>query len=175
MNDEIDHLLFEDESMIRDYQAIQKTWFLRGKQRIIQTTGKHRGVKLLATVDYATGQIVWQEDEQYTAETFLACLQKVLEVYPEGNIVIVLDNARIYHAKLLQPFLDEQKNRLGFVFLPPYSPQLRPVLIASFFSSTYIEHVRLFESFKENASSETKEARWTDMKSKLALTLLMYY
>ncbi|MCM3342956.1 IS630 family transposase, partial [Paenibacillus sp. MER TA 81-3] len=33
LNHEIDHLLFEDESMIRDYQAIQKTWFLRGKQR----------------------------------------------------------------------------------------------------------------------------------------------
>ncbi|WP_311081667.1 hypothetical protein [Paenibacillus polymyxa] len=57
---EIDHLVLEDESMIRDDQAIQKTWFLRGKQRIIQTTGKHRGVKLLATVDYVTGQIVWQ-------------------------------------------------------------------------------------------------------------------
>ncbi|MDT2294634.1 hypothetical protein P7H15_20010 [Paenibacillus larvae] len=48
-------MLFEDESMIRDYQAIQKTWFLRGKQRIIPTTGKHRGVKLLATVDYENG------------------------------------------------------------------------------------------------------------------------
>jgi len=127
LNDEIDHLLFEDESMIRDYQAIQKTWFLRGKQRIIQTTGKHRGVKLLATVDYATGQIVWQEDEQYTAETFLTFLQKVLEAYPTGNIVIVLDNARIHHAKLLQPFLGEQKDRLELVFLPPYSPQLNIV------------------------------------------------
>ncbi len=50
--------------MIRDYQAIQKTWFLRGKQRIIPTTGKHRGVKLLATVDYETGRIIWQEDER---------------------------------------------------------------------------------------------------------------
>ncbi|MCM3342936.1 transposase, partial [Paenibacillus sp. MER TA 81-3] len=92
LNDEIDHLLFEDESMIRDYQAIQKTWFLRGKQRIIQTTGKHRGVKLLATVDYATGQIVWQEDEQYTAETFLSFLEKIVTQYPAGQIAIVLDN-----------------------------------------------------------------------------------
>ncbi|MBT2286080.1 hypothetical protein J7E78_21295 [Paenibacillus polymyxa] len=63
MEDEIQHVLFEDESMIRDYQAIQKTWFLRGKQRMIPTTGKHRGVKLLATTettrtctDYRNGQ-----------------------------------------------------------------------------------------------------------------------
>lgn len=113
--------------MIRDYQAIQKTWFLRGKQRIIQTTGKHRGVKLLGTVDYATGRIVWQEDEQYTAETFLHFLRKVISVYPTGKIVIVLDNARIQHAKLLQPFLEELNGRLELVFLPPYSPELNIV------------------------------------------------
>ncbi|WP_420830669.1 IS630 family transposase [Cohnella algarum] len=127
MNGEIHHLLFEDESMIRDYQALQQTWFEKGKQRIIPTTGKHRGVKLLATVDYETGEIVWQEDEQYTAETFLAFLKIVLAHYATGKIVIVLDNARIHHAKLLQPFLEEQKGRLEFAFLPPYSPQFNVV------------------------------------------------
>jgi transposase len=113
--------------MIRDYQAIQKTWFLRGKQRIIPTMGKHRGVKLLATVDYGTGKIVWQEDEQYTAETFLSFLKKVVTEYPTGKIVMVLDNARIHHAKLLTPFLNEVKDRLELVFLPPYSPKLNAV------------------------------------------------
>ncbi|MDF2718216.1 MAG: transposase [Paenibacillus sp.] len=127
MDDEINHLLFEDECMIRDYQALQRTWFEKGKQRIIPTTGKHRGVKLLATVDYVTGEIVWEEDEQYTAETFLTFLKKVLAHYPTGKIVIVLDNARIHHAKLLEPFLEEQKGRLAFVFLPPYSPKFNIV------------------------------------------------
>ncbi|WP_149095702.1 helix-turn-helix domain-containing protein [Paenibacillus terrae] len=41
--------------------------------------------------------------------------------------------------------------------------------------SYILENVRLFESFRENASFETKAARWTDMKNKLALSLLMYY
>ncbi len=53
-------------------------------------------------------------------------LGKVLEAYPSGTITMVLDNARIHHAKLLEPFLNENK-RLTFVFLPPYSPQLNIV------------------------------------------------
>lgn len=107
--------------MIRDYQALQRTWFEKGKQRIIRTTGKHRGVKLLSTVDYDSGRIVWHEDEVYNAETFLTFLSKVLEAYPTGTITMVLDNARIHHAKLLKPFLDENK-RLTFVFLPLLLP-----------------------------------------------------
>lgn len=37
---------------------------------------------------------------------------------------MVLDNARIHHAKLIQPFLEEHKDRLELFFLPPYSPEL---------------------------------------------------
>lgn len=70
LNEEIDYLLFEDESMIRDYQAIQKTWFAKGKQRIIQTYGKHEGVKLVG---------------------FQIFLQNVLKKYPQGKIVMILE------------------------------------------------------------------------------------
>lgn len=113
--------------MIRDYQALQYTWFAKGKQRMIKTTGKHRGVKLLAAVNYVTGKVVWQEEEQYTAVEFLAFFQKVTDVYPNGKIVMILDNARIHHAKLLEPFLIEMEGRLELIFLPPYSPQLNVV------------------------------------------------
>lgn len=165
MNDEIDHLLFEDECMIRDYQALQRTWFEKGKQRIIPTTGKHRGVKLLSTVDYVTGKIVWHEDEQYTAETFLTFLRKVVNCYPTGKIVMVLDNARIHHAKLLEPFLEEMKGRLEFVFLPPYSPQfniveglwkwLKADVINNVFYHTVADIRKNVKSFMEEIAKDT--------------------
>lgn len=108
--------------MIRDYQAIQKTWFLKGKQRIIPTYGKHEGVKLLGVLNYETGHVYCNEEKNYNAEIFLKFLENVLKLYPVGKIVMILDNARIHHAKLLKPFLQEN-NRLQLVFLPPYSPQ----------------------------------------------------
>ena len=42
-------------------------------------------------------------------------------------IVMILDNARIHHAKLIQPFLKEHEDRLTLLFLPPYSPNLNAV------------------------------------------------
>lgn len=58
---------------------------------------------------------------------FLKFLKNVLDIYPTGKIALVLDNARIHHAKLIQPFLDKNKNRLELIFLPPYSPELNPI------------------------------------------------
>ena len=127
LHEEIDHILFQDESMIRDYQAIQKTWFLKGKQRIIPTYGKHQCVKLIGTLNYETGEIFCIEEEKYDAKVFLRFLEKVLAHYPTGKIVMILDNARIHHAKLIQPFLKANQKRIQLVFLPPYSPQLNLV------------------------------------------------
>lgn len=124
MNEEIDHILFQDESMIRDYQAIQYTWFLRGKQRLIPTYGKHQGVKLIGILNYETGKVFCVEEERYDAEAFLRFLHHVLEQYPIGKIVMVLDNARIHHAALIRPFLEANQDRLEFIFLPPYSPDM---------------------------------------------------
>lgn len=100
----IDRILFEDESMIRDYQALAHTWFPKGQQKIIPTYGKHHGVKLLGTLDYETGEIFVTENEHYNAEVFLTFLKKVLIKYPDDKIVMILDNARIHRAKLIQPF-----------------------------------------------------------------------
>jgi transposase len=124
MDGEIDRILFEDESMIRDYQALANTWFPKGQQKIIPTYGQHRGVKLLGTLDYETGEVFCVEEETYDAQVFLSFLKKIVVKYRGEKIVLILDNARIHHAKLLHPFLDEHKKQLQLLFLPPYSPQL---------------------------------------------------
>lgn len=87
LNEEIDYLLFEDESMIRDYQAIQKTWFAKGKQRIIQTYGKHEGVKLVGFLNYETGKVYIEEHKTYNAEVF--------------NFFYKMSSKNIHRAKLL--------------------------------------------------------------------------
>lgn len=110
--------------MIRDYQAVSKTWFARGEQRIIPTYGKHEGAKLVGTLNYETGKIDVEEHSQYDAKVFLSFLKNTLLRYPKGKIVMILDNARIHHAKLLKEFLEANKSRITLKFLPPYSPNL---------------------------------------------------
>src|SRR5699024_12747792 len=78
LNRDIAHLLFEDETMIRAYQAIGCTWFLRGHQRKIPTYGQHKGVKLIGTLDYETGRIICTEEGAYDAAVFLRFLERTL-------------------------------------------------------------------------------------------------
>lgn len=91
--------------MIRDYQTIANTWFLKRQQKKITTYGRHQGVKLIGTLYYETGDVFCVQEEQYKAVEFLSFIEKIIARYPNKRIVMVLDNARIHHAKYIQPFL----------------------------------------------------------------------
>nr|WP_256566049.1 transposase [Deinococcus sp. QL22] len=58
----------------------------------------------------------------------------MVQVFPHllrhlpGKMVVVLDNARIHRAKLVQTFV-ESHERLSLVYLPPYAPELNPTLL----------------------------------------------
>jgi transposase len=67
------------------------------------------------------------ETNRCDAQAFLTFLRYVLSQHKDRHIVMILDNARIHHAKLLQPFLKEHEHRLTLLFLPPYSPNLNAV------------------------------------------------
>ena len=74
-------------------------------------------------MDYETGKVYVEDHKSYDAQVFMSFLGNVLKKYPTGNIVMILDNAKIHHAKLLTRFLQENP-RLHLEFLPPYSPNL---------------------------------------------------
>lgn len=87
--EEIDHLFFEDESMIRSYQAFQYNWFPRGRQRKVPTYGKHEGAKLFGAINYETGQVHHREEEKADVAAFIRFLHDILSAYPSGKIAMI--------------------------------------------------------------------------------------
>ena len=67
------------------------------------------------------------ETNRCDAQAFLEFLRYVVSQYEDQHIVMILDNARIHHAKLIQPFLKDNEDGLTFLFLPPYSPNVNAV------------------------------------------------
>ncbi|OPX00615.1 IS630 family transposase [Geobacillus sp. LEMMY01] len=76
--------------------------------------------------DGDTVAVVHQE-ESANATAFLDFLRLLKERHPNRMIALVLDNARIHHARMVKDFLREEGQCFHFLYLPPYSPQLNPI------------------------------------------------
>lgn len=89
--------------------------------------GKHISTSLFGTIDAITGKFLCIKAECCNAETFQQFLTYVLKEYKNKHVVLVLDNARYHHAKLLKSFLRKNNRRLPLLFSPPYSPNLNMI------------------------------------------------
>ncbi|WP_116891958.1 MULTISPECIES: transposase [Bacillus cereus group] len=89
--------------------------------------GKRISTSLFGTIDAITGKLLCTKAERCNAETFQGFLTYVLKEYKHKHVVLMFDNARYHHAKLLKSFLRENNRRLTLLFLPPYSPNLNMI------------------------------------------------
>ena len=66
--------------------------------------------------------------ETFDARSFQGFLKELLRRKKHGRkMVVVLDNARWHHARLIRPWLRKHRHAIKLEFLPPYSPDLNPI------------------------------------------------
>jgi transposase len=76
----------------------------------------------------ADGRLLTMSADTFDAHCFQAFLGQLLRRRRNGRMmVVVVDNARWHHARVLQPWLHKYRRVLRLDFLPPYSPDLNPI------------------------------------------------
>jgi len=136
--------------------TIIRAWFLAGSQPEIKSPVDRFKVSIFGAMG-RNGQLITFENETFDAETFRLFLEKLLRDAKIGRkedgkkkkILLVLDNARYHHAKILQSWLEEVSDLLELFFLPHYSPDLNPIEMLWRKTRRNVTHNRFFSSLQE--------------------------
>ena len=120
------------------------------KDPILEHAPTRKSVACCGAVNLGTGKFVRAMCQVFNGETFQAFLKILLRHRSRGKrMIIVLDNAKYHHAKLLAPFLREYRRVLSLLFLPPYSPQLAPIERVWKLTRRLATHNRYFATLQE--------------------------
>jgi transposase len=149
-------VFFEDECHFKLTLTIIRAWFLAGSFPEIKSPVERFKVSVFGAMG-RNGQLITLQSEIFNAETFRLFLIKLLLNAKVGKkkdgkkkkILLVLDNARYHHAKILQPWLEEVSDLLELFFLPPYSPDLNPIEMFWKKTRRNVTHNRYFRSLQE--------------------------
>jgi len=148
-------VFFEDECHFKLTLTIIRAWFLAGSCPEIKSPADRFKVSIFGAMG-RNGQLITLENDTFNAETFRLFLMKLLLKAETGRkkdgrkkkILLVLDNARYHHAKILQPWLNEVSDLLELFFLPPYSPDLNPIEMLWKKTRRNVTHNRCFNSIQ---------------------------
>ena len=137
------HLLFMDAAHFILEPFICALWCV-ARLFIRASSGRNR-INVLGAVDAITKQVITRNNTTFiNAETIVAFLKQIREVYVDLPLKIVLDNARYQHCKLVENAARE----LGIIllFLPSYSPNLNIIERLWKFTKKKILYAKYYET-----------------------------
>lgn len=103
----------------------------------------------MGSYNFETGQLSVTFHKRGNYQSFKRHLKKILKIYRNhSKIIMVVDNVRFHHAKLLKKWLKKRK-KLEIIYLPPYSPELNPVERAWWYMRKKITHNRYVKTLEE--------------------------
>lgn len=129
-------------------------WGKIGCQPKVKAKQRRRERKTaMGSYNFGSGQITVTFHDKGNYKSFKKHLKKILHIYKDhSKIILILDNVRYHHAKLLRKWLDAQP-KLELVYLPPYSPELNPIERAWWYMRKKITHNRYVETLNDRIAA----------------------
>jgi len=120
-------LVAEDEADQQLLPILRAMWQRVGTQVRIPTPGQNAKRGVFGALNVRTGEWFYQLAAHKRSADFIAFLTQLLVAYPNGRVVVLVDNASIHTSRAVQHWLETQ-GRLGLLYLPTYSGhRLNPV------------------------------------------------
>jgi len=143
-------VLFEDEFSLSNTATVSYHWSPRGRQpRALCKQRRRERQTAMGSFNIVSGQLTMSFHQKGNYQSFKKHLKKILYIYDgHSKIIIIVDNVRFHHAKLLKKWL-QAKPQLELVYLPPYSPELNPIERAWWYMRKSITHNRYLDSLEE--------------------------
>ena len=98
-------------------------WIRKGITKFIKANTGRKRVNINGAYDAENRETVFVECDSVNSQSTIELLVKIMMHQPFGLIYIILDNAAYYRSALVKDFLAKNQ-RIKFMFLPPYSPNL---------------------------------------------------
>ena len=139
-------MAFEDETEMHLNPTITACWTEAGNQQEIESAGNDERYQIFGSVDYRSGDIVYQQQERKRSIEFIAHLEAVLSRWPERPVIVITDNYSVHKTKAVREYEREHFGRLLIVYLPTYSPGLNPIEMLWRHLRRLVTHNHRFES-----------------------------
>jgi transposase len=118
-------IFFQDEAGFQSDAPLGRTYGLKGKTPVVQTSGQRQSLNVISAVN-ARGEF-WAATytSKLNAELFVVFLESFMACQT-GKVLLVVDGHPAHKAKMVQKYVHGLKGRLELHCLPPYAPDLNP-------------------------------------------------
>lgn len=148
-------IIFCDEVSFAQWGSLARTWAPKGKQPVVKTCGKRKGLKMFGAIGFTDGDFIYMECEgKFNGDSYMRFLQLILSRY-SCPVFLIEDGAPYHRRKDVTEFKEEMgKEEKLFVYrLPSYSPDKNPIEKLWRNTKRDATHLKYFPTFEDLRSA----------------------
>jgi transposase len=142
-------LFFFDEANVSWCPQSGRIYRLAGQAAKVETPGQNHTDYLLGSLEYPSGEGLYEIYPHKTHHEVQAHWQHLLEMYPHDFLFVVRDNASSHVTPELDAFLLKHKHCFCVVPLPTYSPNLNLIERLWHYMRDQLTRSHFYPTFKE--------------------------
>lgn len=114
-----------DETGMRSDSQHGRGYAPKGKTPVIRISAKRSSTNMISAITNQ-GKVRFQiYDGRMNAAQLIEFMKRLIKD-AKRKVLLILDNLRVHHAKLVKAWLLEQADKIEVFYLPAYSPELNP-------------------------------------------------
>lgn len=147
-----DRIYFLDASHPHHNNESSYGWIYKGSDRWIKTNTGRKRVNINGALSLSNNDndltIITRLEETINADAMILLIKNIEDSQPEGEIYLILDNARYNHAIKVKNYV-KHSGRVHLIFLPSYSPNLNIIERLWLFLHQKILYDHYYQTFPE--------------------------
>ena len=125
-------------------------WIRKGRDVELPANSGRDRLNLQGALNAETHEVVVERSQTVNAEAVIGLLSRIESAYPEAErILLIADNAKYYHSRVVKEYLASRGGKIDFWFLPPYSPNLNLIERLWKFMRSQVMNNRYYATFRE--------------------------
>jgi len=144
-------IMFGDEVSFAMRGSLARTWAPIGKQPVLKTTGRRKGLKMFGAMEFHSGRFIFMETpDKFNGDSYLQFIRHLLGV-SSRPVILIEDGASYHRSAQVREFQQDMKAR-GVLFtyrLPSFSPDFNPIEKLWRNTKKDAAHLKYFKTFDE--------------------------
>jgi len=114
-----------DETAAKPECHFRRSYSPKGKTPVVRQSAKRFHSSMISALNNQ-GKLEWMAlKDPMNSELFLTFLKQMIK-YRKRKIILIVDNLKAHHSRIVHEWVEANKERIELVFLPAYSPQINP-------------------------------------------------
>ena len=114
-----------DETGVSNQEQYLRGFSPRGVTPVLRVEARHEKISMLSAIT-GRGSVRFMIYDGAMNQQMLIRFMRRLTKDVDRKVFLILDNLRVHHGKIMQAWLEENKEKIEVFYLPAYSPELNP-------------------------------------------------